>query len=837
MVSSTKKNDKNQDNSLQNQQKSQKLFLKNNLSSRDSVLKVNKLVIEIKQGKAIKNQKLSKEKEFIVEKSKQEDDFEQKIQILKNANASQDQKADVFRTDSNNGISKDSFSNDIEQKFPKEEQYAQESKQGNNLDKNTGSNKEIALEQLHKEKKSKDFTNNFVQEDTERYSKNSKTSPQNLKNLENVKISKKDRIKEDHKWNKASLMSALDQRSGDIIEKRHSVASYKRAQAKIQRKQHNDVSSLIEKPVKIYREINISNEITVSDLANKLSELSSKVVHELKKLGVDYKNKDQILSRDVAELISVSLGHRVKISEQINIENILKIPEDNPDSLKPRPPVVAFMGHVDHGKTSLLDAFRSTDVASRESGGITQHIGSYNVMFDNGDSITFIDTPGHEAFMKIRSRGSAITDIIVLVISVEDGIKDQTIEAINHAKLAKVPLIVALNKIDKGSSGVDRIKSDLLSYEIISEELGGDVIFVNVSAKKKINLDKLRESIMLIAEMSSLKANYDANASGVILESKVDSKIGNISTVLIQRGCLKIGDILVSGVSIGRVKSIIDDVGKRITELSPSLVGNISGFDIVPSAGEKFYVLDSEQKAVNITSYRKKLYKRDTTDSKHGSKKSLDELFVKSKVQNLFLIIKVDVFGSLEAIEASLAKIENPEVNVRIINISIGNVNISDINLAMTSDASIIGFNVKTDPKVQNYADSNAVEIVNFFNIYQVLDCVKEKLSLLLSPIIKETCIGSVQVRKIFDINKTGKILGGYVLDGLVKNNCKVKILRQDKLVYEDFISSIKQLKNHIKEVRTGLECGILLKNSFSDAKVEDILKIYEISEEKNKIS
>ncbi|MBF8246393.1 MAG: translation initiation factor IF-2 [Rickettsia sp.] len=832
---------KNKENKpiLLSSKNTKRLFLRQNSSTGSSFLKSNKLVVEIKQGKAIKNEFSSlnetKQEKYIPTQS----DFEKKIQLIRNANADQKeaQELDTKLLEKKANISNDnkkttqeehiSIKEDDTKIVEKKIENIEESK--NTLYQSTNSeNKENKENKKHSSEGKifqKPYNETPPQEKPEHFEK---IAPNVFPyNKENIRFSKKDKIKEDSKRVRSNLITSLDQESGDIIEKRRSLASFKRAQEKFKRKQQN----ITAKPAKVYREINIDNEITINELANKLSELSSKVVHELKKLGVKYESKEQILSRDIAELIAVSLGHSVKISTQINLENILKIPEDNENNLETRPPVVAFMGHVDHGKTSLLDSFRATDVVSGESGGITQHIGSYNVKFTDNSSITFIDTPGHEAFVKIRSRSSSITDIVVLVISAEDGIKAQTIEAIKHTQESKVPIIVAINKIDKNDSTIDKIKGDLLSYDIISEDLGGDVMVVNVSAKKKINLDKLRESILLLAEMLSLKANYKAMACGVILESRIDIKIGNISNLLVQRGNLKIGDIIIAGTSMGKVKNIIDDFGKNISELTPSMVANISGFDVLPDAGEKFYVLESEQNAYNIISYRKKLQKK---ISEKSSKKSIEDLFAKPKIKNIFLIIKSDVYSSMDAIYSSISQIKHPEIFIKIINMSIGNINLTDINLAITSNASIIGFNIKTDLKVQNYADRHSIDIHNFTNIYQVLDFIKARVSSLISPTIKETCIGHAKVRQVFNLTKTGQVIGSYVTDGIIKNNNKVQIFRKNKLIHEDFINSIKQLKNHVKEVRSGLECGITLKNLIPDIQVEDILKIYEITEEKN---
>lgn len=637
----------------------------------------------------------------------------------------------------------------------------------------------------------------------------------------------KPKVQEQKKLKKSDIITMLDQDLDNVPTKTRSLASIKRARDKERRK----TSGVDVKAEKVYREVTLPEVISVGELANRMTERVADVIRELMKLGV-MATSSQSIDADTAELIITSFGHSVKRVKESDVENILTEIEDKPEDLQSRAPIVTVMGHVDHGKTSLLDALKETDIVAGESGGITQHIGAYSVTMSDGRMITFIDTPGHEAFTEMRTRGAKVTDIVVLVVAADDGIKAQTIEAISHAKAAEVPIIVAINKIDKPGADVTRVRNELLNHNLVAEELGGDIMTVEVSALKRQNLDKLEEAILLVAEMQELKANPKAVASGVVVETKIDSSKGIITTVIVQRGTLKKSDLIIAGTSYGRIKRICNDHGRSVQEAGPSVAVEIYGLNEAPSAGDIFNVLDSDKKVRDIVDYRLRKIK----DSKvTASKTSLEEMFLKAsgegKIKELPLIIKCDVHGSIEAIVSSLNKIESDEVKVKILHSAVGGITESDVTLAKASGAVVLGFNVRANPAAARSADDGKVDIRYYSIIYNLIDDIRAIMSGMLSPILREVYLGSVDIREVFNITKVGKIAGCYVTKGIVKRGAGVRLVREDIIIHEGKLKTLKRFKDDVKEVREGFECGIAFEN-YNDIKVGDSVEVFEIVEE-----
>lgn len=638
----------------------------------------------------------------------------------------------------------------------------------------------------------------------------------------------KAKVKEQpRKLKKTDIINMLGDDDEERPGKQRSLASIKRAREKAKKKQQDNNTA-----EKVYREVIIPDIITVGELANRMAERSTDVIKELMKLGV-IANVNQVIDEDTAELVVAAMGHTSKRVKESDVEIIADSTEDTETTLKPRAPVVTVMGHVDHGKTSLLDALKSTDVVASEAGGITQHIGAYKVNLANGHDITFIDTPGHEAFTEMRTRGAKITDIVVLVVAADDGIKAQTVEAINHAKAAGVPIIVAINKIDKPAANVDRVKTELLQYELVSEDLGGDIMMVEVSALKKLNLDKLEEAILLLAEMLELKANPDAPASGAVIESRVDKTRGPVSTILVERGTLKVGDIVIAGSSVGRVKKMIDHKGNSLETAGPSTPIEVLGLDSAPLAGDPMNVVETEKKAREIAEYReRKLRERKTSAAK---KMTLDDLFSKasgtSTLKDLPVIIKGDVQGSVEAIVASLEKIESDEVKVKPIHTGVGGISESDVTLARASNALVVGFNVRAMSAAEQLAEKEGVDIRYYSIIYNLIDDIKAIMSGMLTPIKREEYIGSVDIREVFNITKVGKVAGCYVTKGIIKRGAGVRLLRDSVVIHEGKLKTLKRFKDEVKEVRENFECGIAFEN-YDDIKAGDRVEVFEIVEE-----
>ena len=583
---------------------------------------------------------------------------------------------------------------------------------------------------------------------------------------------------------------------------------------------------------KITREVDLPELITVSELADRMSEKAGDVVKKLFTMGVVV-TSNQAIDADTAEIIIGEFGHTTKRVSHSDVENVLDHVDDSNAEKLHRAPIVTIMGHVDHGKTSLLDALRETDVVKGEHGGITQHIGASRIQTKEGKFITFLDTPGHEAFSEMRSRGANVTDIVVLVVAADDGVKEQTIEAISHAKAAKVPIIVAVNKIDKPGGDPTRVKNELLSHGIVSEDLGGDVMFVNVSAKNKIGLDKLEEAILLQAEVLDLESVYEGKASGVVLESRIDPGKGVVATLLVQRGTLNTSDLIVVGTAFGKVRRMSDDSGKIVKAATPSVPVEILGLDNAPNAGDKFMEVDEERQAREIISYRSRKEKEEK--ALRNSVKSMSDIFKQSgtdKIKYLNIIIKADVHGSAEAINGSVAKLNNEEVGVKVVHMATGGISESDINLAAASDAIIIGFNVRANASAKEMARLKNVDIRYYSIIYNLTDDLKLLLSGMMAPVQREDYLGQAEIRQIFKVSGSGKIAGTYVTDGLIKRSARVRLLRDNVVIHDGILKTLKRFKDDVKEVKSGFECGVAFEN-YEDIKEKDTLECYELSEQK----
>ena len=603
----------------------------------------------------------------------------------------------------------------------------------------------------------------------------------------------------------------------EIEIKQRSLASVKRARLKDKKKSDSDEKKEFKKVIK---EVKIPEQITIQELSNRMAEKSSDIIKFLFNMKVAATINHNI-DKDTAEYIVKEFGHKPILEEKPSIETA-KSKEKFEGEVKIRPPVVTIMGHVDHGKTSLLDSLRDTNVVSGEHGGITQHIGAYQVKTEDNKVITFIDTPGHAAFTEMRARGSKITDIVVLVVAADDGIKPQTVEAIKHAKAAKVPIIVAINKCDLPEKNISKIKNEMMQYELIAEDLSGDTLFIEVSALKKINLDKLKEIILLQSEILDLKASYSDKAKGVVIESKIDKGKGPVSTILISNGKLKRGDYFICGETWGKIRAMINYEGKIVNEALPSMPVEILGMNSSAYAGAEFAVTKDEDEAKELSEFRKNSSSKNKTLAKDKT-----TLFEDAKdKEELNIIIKSDVQGSSEALKMAIAKIEHKEVEAKIILSDIGMINETDVSLAKASKAILIGFNVKPNREAKKLAEEQKVDIKYFNIIYEALDYVEKSLSGLLEPEIKETVLGSAEIQKVFKVSTAGKIAGSKVIAGEIKSKSKARIIRDGVVVYNGEILSIFREKNQVKEVGTGLECGISIKD-FIDFKEKDVIESY----------
>ncbi len=579
---------------------------------------------------------------------------------------------------------------------------------------------------------------------------------------------------------------------------------------------------------KVMREVIIPEAITIQELANRMTERAVDVIKYLMKQGTMHKIND-VIDADTAELIVTEFGHKVKrVSEADVLEGFIG-EKDVDEHLEPRAPVVTIMGHVDHGKTSLLDAIRKTNVVSGEAGGITQHIGAYQVLAPNGELITFIDTPGHEAFTAMRARGAKVTDIVVLVVAADDGVMPQTIEAINHAKSAGVPIIVAINKIDKHQADPNRVRTELLQHEIVVESMSGETLEVPVSAIKGTNLDKLLDAIALQAEVLQLKANPDRSAEGYVIEAKLERGRGPVGTVLVQRGTLGVGDIVVAGTAWGRVRALLDDTGEHVEVAGPSVPVEILGFDSAPEAGDQFAVVESEARAREITDYR--VRKRRETLGSAGSARTLEQMMqqLKDSSRKEFpMLVKGDVQGSVEAIAGALGKAGNDEVSARIVHSGVGQITESDVALANASKAIIVGFNVRANQQAKQAADQQGIEIRYYNIIYDLVDDVKGAMSGLLAPTKKENFLGYATIKQVFNVSKVGKVAGCLVTSGKVERGAKVRLLRDKVVIHEGTLAILKRFKDDVKEVASGQECGMAFAN-YQDIREGDEIECFNV--------
>ena len=572
----------------------------------------------------------------------------------------------------------------------------------------------------------------------------------------------------------------------------------------------------------------IPEAITIQELANRMAERGVDVIKFLMKDGEMHKITD-VIDADTAQIIAEEFGHIVRRVSEADVEEGFIGADDLAEDTQPRAPVVTIMGHVDHGKTSLLDAIRTTNVVCQEAGGITQHIGAYQVVTPLGHKVTFIDTPGHEAFTAMRQRGAQVTDIVVLVVAADDGVKPQTVEAINHAKAAQVPMIVAINKIDKQGADPQRVRTELLSHEIVVESLGGDTLEIEVSALKKTGLDKLLEAIALQAEVLELTANPDRPAEGVIVEAKLERGRGPVGTALVQRGTLRLGDLIVAGSAYGRVRALINDLGEQVKEAGPSVPVEVLGFDSAPEAGDQFAVVENEARAREITDYR--LRERRKRLAVAGQRGSLEQMMTQLKsagTKEFTLLVKGDVQGSVEAIVAALDKLGTDEVRARIIHYGVGGITKSDVGLASTSGAVILGFNVRANSQAREHAERDGVEIRYYAVIYDLVDEVKQAMSGLLAPTRRETFLGNAEILEVFAISKVGKVAGCRVTEGKVERGAHVRLIRDNVVVHEGKLSTLKRFKDEVREVVAGQECGMAFEG-YQDMRQGDVIECFEV--------
>ncbi|MEO5775017.1 MAG: translation initiation factor IF-2 [Sphingomicrobium sp.] len=611
--------------------------------------------------------------------------------------------------------------------------------------------------------------------------------------------------------------------SGEDDSRARSLAALRRAREK--EKRHHQQGG---PAVKQVRDVVVPEAITVQELANRMAERGADLVKALFKMGMPV-TMTQTIDQDTAELLVTEFGHNIKRVSDADIDIDTSADVDAPETLQARPPVVTIMGHVDHGKTSLLDAIRGAAVVSGEAGGITQHIGAYQVALPDKSKITFLDTPGHEAFSEMRARGANVTDIVILVVAADDGLKPQTIEAINHTKAAGVPMIVAINKIDKPEAKPQKVREELLQHEIVVEEMGGDVQDVEVSAMKKTNLDKLLEAIHLQAEILELKANPDRAAEATVIESKLDKGRGPLATVLVQRGTLRVGDVFVAGAQSGKIRALVDDKGRQVKEAGPSMPVEVLGLSAVPSAGDPFTVVENEARAREVASYRQSVLDRKRTTS---APVSLENMFANraSTIMEFPVVVKADVHGSAEAIVHALNRLSTDEIRVRILNSGVGAITESDVTLAAASGAPIIGFNVRPNAKAREAINRTKVELRYYDVIYHLTDWAKAAMGGQLGPEIIETVVGRAEVREVFPAGKKDKAAGLLVLEGIIRKGLNARLTREDVIVSKTTISSLRRFKDDVAQVIAGLECGVMLADT-NDIKVGDHLEVFEVEE------
>jgi translation initiation factor IF-2 len=618
---------------------------------------------------------------------------------------------------------------------------------------------------------------------------------------------------------KLSVTKALDDN-----ERVRSVASFRRRIEREKRAHHQGD----EQQQKVLRDVVVPETITVQELANRMAERGVDVIKALMKMGV-MATINQTIDADTAELIVGEFGHRVQRVAESDIELGLGGEKDEDAVMVPRSPVVTVMGHVDHGKTSLLDALRQTDVVSGEAGGITQHIGAYQVHMKSGKAITFLDTPGHEAFTQMRARGAKVTDIVVLVVAADDSVMPQTVEAIHHAKAAGVPIVVAINKCDKPQANPQKVRQELLNHEIVVEQMGGEVQSIEVSAKTKKGLDLLEEAILLQAEILDLKANPDRKAEGVVVEAKLERGRGSVATVLVARGTLHVGDVFVAGSAWGRVRALIDDHGKNVVSAGPAVPVEVLGLQGNPEAGDEFVVVENEARAREVAEFRER--KQREARSAISARGSLEQMFSKiqaGEAKELPIVIKTDVQGSLEAIIAAANKLSTAEVAVRVLHGAVGGINESDISLAGASKGAVIGFNVRASKQAREMAERDGIDIRYYSIIYNLIDDLKALLSGMLAPTIRENFLGYAEIREVFNITKIGKVAGCMVTEGLVKRGAKVRLLRDNVVIHEGALSTLKRFKDDVREVKQGMDCGMSFE-SYNDIQQGDMIECFEL--------
>ena len=693
------------------------------------------------------------------------------------------------------------------------------------IDKNI---KDIMAADIVEKENQRDFTSKAI--DKAKFERKEEKSQKSNKNKKGSRFTEEfdgGKLKDLKQVDRLSNM--FDDQDGGMLDYYDlTTARGKRNKKKTNNKQAEDRTQKIFK----LTEITIPESITVKDLAAELKKTSAEVIKKLFGFGIMATiNND--LDFDTAYLVAQEFGVNAIKKEEVKEEDILfDESEDKEEELITRPPVVVVMGHVDHGKTSLLDAIRQTNVIEGEAGGITQAIGAYMVNI-NGRDITFLDTPGHEAFTSMRARGAQITDIAILVVAADDGVMPQTIEAINHAKAAGIPIIVAVNKIDLPEANVDKVKQELMKYELVPEEWGGDTIYVPISAKKHINIDELLEMVLLQADVLELKANPKKQAKGAVIEARLDKTKGPIASMLVQRGTLDVGDTIVVGSSIGRIRAMKNDKGQRVKKAGPSTPVEIMGLTEVPESGEVFYEVKDEKMAKHLIERRKRAQREKSINNM--TKVTLDNLFSQMEQGNLKqlnIIVKADVQGSAEALKQSLEKLSDDEVKVRVVHSAAGAVTESDVTLAKVANAIIIAFNVRPVTTAKQVAEKEEVEIKQYSVIYQAIDDVKAAMKGMLDPIYEEKVIGNVEVRQVFKVSNVGTIAGAYVLEGKIERNAGVRVLRENVVIHEGKLVSLKRFKDDVKEVAKGYECGMQIEN-YNDLKEGDIIEVYVMEEVK----
>lgn len=692
----------------------------------------------------------------------------------------------------------------------------------NNTSFNTTSEQKNSSNKKYKKNKDDDFDDS----QTDSYKFNKKLKDNKKISFENVVISRSDL--DDYEDEEQTISNSLNS-AIDVI----GTHQHRRSFASIKRQKEKNYRKFIEKQEqketqKTYHEVILPETISVKELAIRMAEKSSDVIKVMMKMGI-MATVNQIIDADTAELIIMEMGHSVKrVSDSDNVLSILQN-TNKEEKLEPRAPVITVMGHVDHGKTSLLDAFRKTDVVSKEAGGITQHIGAYQITSKTGKKITFIDTPGHEAFSAMRARGVNATDIVILVVAANDGIMPQTVEAINHAKAANVPIIVAINKMDLPEANPEKVRMELLQHGLVVEKLGGQILDVEISAKNKTNLDKLEELLLLQADMMELKGNVAGSASGIVIEAKMEQGKGSTATVLIQKGILKKGDIFISGSATGKVRELLDEFGNKVINSIPSQPVIVLGFESTPISGDDFIVVETEAKAREVVEYRKRKEQEKRMVINKSNWQEVFKNIKEGKIETLPIIIKADTQGSVEAIKDSLLKIKSDKVKVNVIHAAVGAVTESDITLAKTTESTIIAFNVRASSNAKDEAKAAGIDIRYYSVIYNIIDDIKVLMSGLLAPIIKEHFIGYADVLQVFNIGKA-KAAGCKVTEGTIKKGVGVRILRDNIVIFEGKLAQLKRMKDDVKEVHSGTECGISFDN-FNDLQINDKLECFEIEE------